>query len=131
MKRQLSELWSLLITEDQHALSKRQVEDLLAAKHEFLHLMKLAESRLREGLEELQRYRVRKAEIEQLPPEQLDEMIEEMYKRVCAGRSQLPVATAEEGSSSLFEPVALDSDDHILYELLQGKKGQPGQLQLV
>ncbi len=118
MTSQLHVTWNLLVTENKHSLTDEQIEELLAAKKELLRLTELAKNRLYEDLEELQRYRARKKELQQLPTEEL----QNRYKEINSARSALAADTYDELGDSFFESPHIDSDEHILFEILEEQK---------
>ena len=128
MKKQTHELWSLLITEDRHTFTPKQVKELIAARPALCHLIDQAKDLLCEGLEELERYRDRKAQLEALHPEKL----QAMYDNICAERANTIAADVHDGlSDSLFEPEPIDSDEHILFEIFEADGvDYPAKLQL-
>ncbi len=115
-KLQLKELW-LLFLENPLNLTDEQIAQLLEAKgnKEFEDLLWRV-SRYPFNIKTVQRYRARKEYLAKLSTIEL----EEIKNGIRESRNAIINATDNEELSDLFfEPPSIDSDEHIVYEILK------------
>ena len=117
-KEELKELWLLLLLllEDPQSLDDQQIERLVAAREEVGLRISGLYRRFPGNLYAVQRYRRRKTELAEKPTQELEQMLQEIWKR---RGSFLRTTPDEEVSDSFFESPPIDSDESIIEELLE------------
>src|SRR3989344_938572 len=119
MTAQLHELWNLLAANDQNTLTDTHIHALLESRQTLLLMTEVAKSRLNKELEQLQKYRAGKKDLQALPIEEL----QRMHQEVCLCRAvAIEADVADELPDSFFEPPPIDSDQYILSEMLGERK---------
>lgn len=114
-KSNLKELWMLLF-ENPRSLDDEQITCLLEAEKELGHVLDHVYHWFPEEFRRLQRYHRKKNELSQLSMEELMERSQGITKQRTSILRSVP---DEELSDSFFEAPSLDSDEHILYEILR------------
>jgi hypothetical protein len=110
----------MLLLKDPESLSDGQLANLLANKDMIKNTLHDLFTSFPHRIEEIQRYRVRKKELLALPREKLVEM----WKDICARRSAAMAADPDDTKlpDSFFEMAPIDSDRHIIHEILEERK---------
>ncbi|MBI1984884.1 MAG: hypothetical protein HYS60_02105 [Candidatus Wildermuthbacteria bacterium] len=111
----LQELWMLLF-QSPGDLDDVQIKRLLGAKEVLYDFLVRRHQQFPGYLVMIQRYRARKRELGELPTERLQELQEEIRKQ---RKSFYSSKNEEDIGDSFFESPPIDSDEHILYELLR------------
>lgn len=118
----LKELWSLLLllVDDPRTLTDAQLEKLnQGADRLDGYATALAHSSIRSRIDELRRYRVRKAHLAAMSTEELQRMQDGIRRDRAAVMAE---EVDDDLPDSFFEAPALDSDRHIVDELLDERK---------
>ena len=107
-----------LLLKETVQLTDEELGELVAAKDQLADKLNILDRRVRWGLEEIKRYRARKKELVQRSTEEL----QKMSQRFCESRAAAIESDDDfydPGGDSLYEPPSIDSDEHIVYELLK------------
>lgn len=124
-KAQLGELWALLI-KDPLTLSDEDLNGLLRSSEELEERLRSLTTAFPENIKIVLRHNNKKRELSKLSTEELEKMNREFgranaaFFRVIDAREE----AGEEIGDSAFAPPPIDSEAHIVYELLQERKRQ-------
>jgi hypothetical protein len=115
---QLERLWPLLL-KDPLSLTEEEINEILKIK-EFIgfHLRSIS-SRFPSDWQMALRHHQRKEELSKLPTEELQKIEKNIRERRVAVLGSLSDREEEEIGDSFFESPPIDSDEHIVYELLK------------
>lgn len=115
MDPKLQELWSLLCLKPMD-LTDQQLAQVIEAEDKLGEIARCLEYGFPRDWQRVVRYRARKAELDKLTTEQLREMSDGYRASYAAMIESDP--NDELLPDSAFEPPPIDSDEHIVYELL-------------
>lgn len=118
----LRELWGLLF-DDPQKLNKGQLTRLLAAQQELEELLRSRSRAFPGFFSSVLQYHQRKEELGQLTTEELEKMLQAIRRTQQAFyASRVGEGTEDDIGDSFFESPPVDSDEHILSELLRERK---------
>ena len=107
-----------LLLKDVSELTDGQIVQLLTVEEELINMAEAIRGKIF-GLKKIQRYRARKKELDELSTAELTER----QKEIDQSRTYF-FATVDDDDvgDSCFETPSIDSDEHIIYELLKERK---------
>jgi len=114
-RSRLKELWMLLF-EKPESLHDEQITSLLEVEEQLRDAIYYVYHWFPQEFRKVQRYRTKKNELSQLSTEELIQKRQVILNRRASVFKRVP---EEEISDSFFESPSIDSDEHILYELLK------------
>jgi len=117
-QQKVSEQIMLLLT-DSDSWSDEQITALLANQEEIGHTLYRLYRSFPHHVEQVQRYRAKKKELSVLPTEELLKREQAISKRRAA---IIEEDYADELPDSFYESPPIDSDEHIIYEILKERK---------
>ena len=113
-RNRLKELWMLLF-ESPENLTDEQIVCLLEAEKQLRDVIYRVYYWFPDEVRRVQKYRTKKNELSQLPTE---ELMKKRQRIINQRSSVLRSVPDEELSDSFFESPSIDSDEHILFEIL-------------
>ena len=100
-------------------LMDEEIDQIIRQKEEICRYLDGCNRFASSGAEKVRRYRRRKLQLDKLSTEELKEQMREMNR----GRGEIFAADEnDELDDSFFEAPPIDSDEHIIYELLEERK---------